>query len=135
MSSIVEELRGMGPGPNIARLIAVATGMEHPPKYSRLGAFKAVLGHAQGTVGYAVTRAIAAIYITLGEIGQDEIGLVFNSPEAQSLLDGDACGPASKKLAELEFGYWNGQDTLGGFLGSQFNPTVRTAMQCGFGQL
>lgn len=133
--NIVDELRGVGPGGNVRRLIAVATGMEHPPMYSRLGAFKAVLGHAPGTVGYAVARAIAAIYITMGDVGEDEIGRVFNSPEVQALLDEDACGPASKQLAEMEFEYWDSQESIGGFLGTKFNPTVRAALQCGFGQM
>ncbi len=135
MGSIIDELQGMNPGRNVARLIQVANGSYDPPRYSRLGAFKAVLGHSEGTLGYGVARAIAAIYITLGDTGEDEIGNLFNSEEVQALLDEPGCGAASLKLAQMEYRYWQGQETIGGFLGSAVNPTVREALQCGFAQL
>ncbi len=135
MSNIVDELKGMGMGRNVARLIAVATGAQDPPRHSRLGAFKAVLGHAHGTVGHGAARAIAGIYILMGDAADDNIGDFFHSDEVQALLDESACGPASLKLAQLEHNYWGRQHSIGGFLGTRINPTVRQATMCGLGQL
>ena len=130
MITIVDELLGLDPSPRVRDLIAIALGHRDPPRHSRLGAFKATLGYAEGTVGRGANRAIAAIYISLGTVGEDRIGAVFNSPEAMALFPKDGCGPASRRLAEIEYAYWRGQNTIGGYMGSAFPPSVRAAIQC-----
>lgn len=130
MTTILDELRSLDPSQRVTDLIRVAIGAYDPPTYSRLGAFKATLGYAEGTVGRGANRAIAAIYLALGTTGEDQIGNVFNSPEAAALFPQDACGPASRRLAEIEHGYWSGQDTIGGMMGSAFPPDIRAAIQC-----
>ena len=130
MITIIDELRGLDPGKRVSDLIAVAQGNLDPPQYSRLGAFKATLGYAEGTVGRGANRAIAAIYISMGTFGEDDIGDVFNSFEAMALFPQDGCGPASRQLAEIEYAYWRSQKTIGGLMGSAFPPSIRAAIQC-----
>ncbi len=128
--TILVELEGLDPSRRVKDLINVVVGRLSPPMYSRLGAFQATLGYAEGTVGRGANRAIAAIYIALGTMGEDQIGVLFNSEEAKALFPKDGCGPASRQLAELEYAYWKGQNTIGGYMGSSFPPSVREAIQC-----
>jgi hypothetical protein len=125
---ILNELQSLDPSARVSQLIRVAMGADAPPQHSRLGAFKATLGFADGTVGEGVNKAIAGIYIALGTIGQDRIGEVFASPKAQALLDDPINSTSSRRIAEIEYAYWNSQDTIGGWMGRQFDPSVRDAI-------
>ncbi len=126
---ILQELQSLDPSARVSELIRVAMGAEYPPQHSRLGAFKATLGFGNGTVGEGVNKAIAGIYIALGTIGEDRIGDVFASPEAQALLGDPISSASSRRIAEIEFAYWNSQDSIGGWMGRQFDPSVRDAIQ------
>ena len=113
-------------------LEAVRSGKVPVDPRSRLGAYQATLGYAPGTVGYAANKHIGNIYNVLGTSGEDRIGIVFNSPEAQRLLSQPVSGKANRQLAELEYGYWKQQNqrgTLGGFMGTRFRPGSRAWLQ------
>ena len=105
-----------------------------PEPETRLGAYAATRGYAPGTVGASVHRAIGTIYLTFGNYGQENIGRVFNSPEARALYDQPVTSCAGQQMAELEYQYWRdvaAEDSWspGGELGSMFNPTVRDFLQ------
>ncbi len=129
---IITELQGLEPSGRTRNLLRVAIGSYDPPNYTRLGAFEATLGFQRGTVGHGANRAIAGIYIAMGDFGEDHIGTLFHSQQVQALLDDPADGPSSRRMAELEYAYWNGQDTIGGWMGRQFSPSVRDAIQWAF---
>ena len=113
-------------------LEAVRTGKTPVDPRSRLGAFQATMKYAPGTVGHAANKHIGNIYNVLGSSGEDQIGVVFNSPEAQKLLSQPVTGDANRALAQLEYNYWKQQNqrgTLGGFMGTQFRPDSRAWLQ------
>jgi hypothetical protein len=105
-----------------------------PDPGSRLGAYAGTVGYPPGSVGHAVHRAIGSIYLTMGTVGEERIGTVFNSPEAIALFDKPLTRETSRQMAEMEYAYWrrrrdeNGW-SVGGQLGSAFNPTVRDFLQ------
>jgi len=105
-----------------------------PDPSSRLGAYAATRGFPSGTVGAAVHRAIGAIYLIFGNYGQERIGSVFNSPEAQALYGQPVTSCASMQMAHLEYQYWRdvqAEDgwSPGGQMGSMFNPSARNFIQ------
>ena len=120
-------------GRRAAELIGVRTGLINPPDDSRLGAYEATRGHERGTVGRGANNSIGAIYMLMGTYGQDRIGNVFNSQQAQQTLPHSVRSSANGELARTEFGYWQNQrdtqGTEGGVMGSLFSPTVREGIQ------
>jgi hypothetical protein len=105
-----------------------------PPPDSRLGAYDATKGYPPGTVGSAVHNAIGTIYKTLDNYGQENIGRVFNSPEARALYNEPVTSDAGRRMAEIEHRYWDNvrrEDprSAGGQLGSAFSPSVRDGLQ------
>jgi hypothetical protein len=101
---------------------------------SRLGAYEATRGYARGTVGHAVHNAIGDIYLLLGTIGQEQIGLIFNSPMAKALFPQPVTSSANLAMATLEYEYWmavrtNNPSSIGGNAGAAFDPTVRAWLQ------
>jgi hypothetical protein len=109
-------------------------GKLKPPPDSRLGAYDATKGYPPGTVGSAVHNAIGTIYKTLDNYGQENIGRVFNSPEARALYNEPVTSDAGRRMAEIEHRYWDNvrrEDprSAGGQLGSAFSPSVRDGLQ------
>ena len=105
-----------------------------PDPESRLGAYAATRGYPPGSVGEAVHNAIGAIYIALGNYGEERIGRVFNSPEARALYNQPVDSPAGAQMAAIEERYWQNvraEDAWspGGQLGSAFSPAVRDFLQ------
>lgn len=101
---------------------------------TRLGAYQATRGYARGTVGYAVHNAIGDIYIMAGTYGQEQIGLVFNSPEARALFGQAITSSANLTMATLEYSYWMAVKqanplSIGGQAGSAFTPGMRAWLQ------
>jgi hypothetical protein len=116
------------------QLQGIDEGRIHPDPNSRLGAYAATAGYPPGTVGHGVHGAIGAIYLTLGETGQEQIGTVFNSPEAQSHMGHPITSGHSRAIAQLEYDYWrsvraNDWFSVGGQLGSAFPPGIRDDLQ------
>jgi hypothetical protein len=115
----------------IARIDA---GTYQPDAASRLGAYAATSGYPPGTVGEAVHNAIGTIYATLGTAGQEQIGKVFNSPEARALLAKPLTPETSTQIARLEHDYWtqtrrDNPLSLGGNLGSAAWVGLRDLLQ------
>lgn len=118
-------------------LQAIDQGRVAPAPSSRLGAYAATAGYPPGTVGHGVHGAIAAIYITLGDVGQEQIGDVFRSPQAQAEMPYPVGSPHGRAIAELEYDYWRQRRaddwlSVGGQLGSLFGPDSRAALQSWF---
>ena len=72
--------------------------------------------------------------MSLANYGQENIGRVFNSPEARALYNQPDASCAGRQMALLEYQYWQdvrAEDPLspGGNLGSAFNPGVRDLLQ------
>ncbi|MEM9460070.1 MAG: hypothetical protein AAGF11_38195 [Myxococcota bacterium] len=104
----------------------------HPD--SRLAAFKSTLGHQDGTTGYAANRAIGLIYIGMGTFGEEQIGQVFGSPEAQEQMAQPVDSGASRQLAQMEYDYWSSvlnenPGSSGARIATAFNPDVRDFLQ------
>jgi hypothetical protein len=109
-------------------------GTLRPEPTSRLGAYAATAGYPPGSVGDAVHRAIGTIYVTLGTIGEEQIGIVFNSPEARAMFDKPLTEETSRRMAEIEYDYWrrtrdDNPLSIGGQLGSAFRPWLRDVLQ------
>lgn len=120
-----------GSGSRQLDLAIVDAGGEVDPN-SRLGAYQATGGYRDGTVGQAAHNAIGQIYAMGGTIGEDQIGTVFNSPEARALYGDPVDSPSGLRLAEMEYDYWRGQQelgTFGGGLGSSVPPETRDWLQ------
>lgn len=122
-----------------AELAAIQNGTLNPANDTRLGSYEATVGHERGTVGRGANKSIAAIYLLLGTFGQDSIGNVFNSNQAQSTLSSSVSSEDNNRLARTEFDYWqnqwNNDGSAGGFMGSMFNPTVRAEIQSWMSQI
>ena len=104
----------------------------HPD--SRLAAFKSTLGHQDGTVGYAANRAIGLIYVGMGTFGEEQIGQVFGSPEAQEQMALPVDSPGSRQLAQMEYDYWSSvlrenPSSSGAQVATAFSPEVRDFLQ------
>jgi hypothetical protein len=105
-----------------------------PDPRSRLGAYAATRGYSPGTVGDAVHNAIGFIYDVFGTYGEEQIGVVFSSPQAHALYKDPVDGPSGYEMAQIEYAYWRkalGEDWTsgGGLLGSTFPTTVRDYLQ------
>jgi hypothetical protein len=105
-----------------------------PDPKSRLGAYAATRGYPPGTVGDAVHNAIGFIYDVFGTYGEEQIGIVFNAPQAQGLYKDPVDSPSGYKMAQIEYAYWRRarhEDSTsgGGLLGSAFPTTVRDYLQ------
>lgn len=105
-----------------------------PDPRSRLGAYAATRGYPPGTVGDAVHNAIGFIYEVFGTYGEEQIGIVFNAPQAQVLYKDPVDSPSGHKMAQIEYAYWRRvlhEDVTsgGGLLGSAFPTTVRDFLQ------
>lgn len=126
-------------GRRAATLIGVETGLVNPDRSSRLGAFEATAGNQRGTTGRAAHNSIGGIYMLLGNFGEDQIGNVFNSREARQEFDQSLSNGSSRRLAEMEHGYWDRQrreaGSAGGYMGSAFSPQVRDMIQQVMGRI
>lgn len=120
-------------GRRAATLVGVETGMINPERSSRLGAFEATAGNERGTTGRAAHNSIGGIYMLLGNFGEDQIGNVFNSREARQEFGQSLSNGSSRRLAEMEHGYWDRQrqesGSAGGYMGSAFSPQARDMIQ------
>lgn len=126
-------------GRRAATLIGVETGMINPDRSSRLGAFEATAGNERGTTGRAAHNSIGGIYMLLGNFGEDQIGNVFNSREARQEFGQSLSNGSSRRLAEMEHGYWDRQrresGSAGGYMGSAFSPQARDMIQQVMGRI
>lgn len=118
----------------VIRLNRVESGIIVPDPDSRLGAFAGTHGYPRGTVGNAVHLGIAAIYMYLGDAGQENIGRVFNSPEARALYSQPIDSAANLEIARIEYEYWSNvhkEDpwSMGANMATQLSPEVRAAAQ------
>jgi hypothetical protein len=112
----------------------IERGTLTPDPNSRLGAYAATVSYPPGSVGYAVHRAIGSIYLSMGTVGEEQIGMVFNSAEARALFDKPLTEQTSRQIAELEYRYWDNARqknpySVGGQLGSAFGPDARDRLQ------
>lgn len=118
----------------LSDLRRIDDGTMVPDPNSRLGAYYATRGYEPGTVGHATHNAIGTIYASMGTVGEEQIGRVFNSPEARATYDQPVDGPASRRMAEMEHKYWETTRqqnpwSVGGNLGSAFGPGARDWLQ------
>jgi hypothetical protein len=123
-----------GVGVRAGQLAAVDLGLSTPNPDSRLGAYAATAGYPSGTVGAAVHNAIGGIYAGLGTYGEENIGRVFNSPDAKALYGQPVDSDAGKQMAAIEQQYWSNvanEDpySAGGKLGAAFSPAARDWIQ------
>ena len=112
----------------------IDAGTMTPDPNSRLGAYAATSGYPAGTVGNSVHNAIGTIYGGMANYGEENIGKVFNSPEAKSMYNDPVDSQSSKCMASVEHAYWEqvkAEDpwSAGGQLGSAFGPTSRDWLQ------
>ncbi|MDQ3235290.1 MAG: hypothetical protein M3Q07_26060, partial [Pseudobdellovibrionaceae bacterium] len=111
---------------------------------SRQGAYEASRSMGAGTVGYGTHAAIGFIGVGMGSFGEAEIGHVFGSAPAQTILNKPSTFENHKAMAQMEYRYWNGVlassmniegvtsgRLAGGLLGSAFPPTSRAVIQMG----
>lgn len=122
------------PKKRLQSLRDIDNGNMKPDPNSRLGAYAATKGYDKGTVGHAVHNAIGTIYTSMGTVGEEEIGKVFNSDEAKALYNKPVDGPAGLEIATMEHNYWksmrsSNSKSVGGHLGSVFSPKVRDRLQ------
>jgi hypothetical protein len=115
-------------------LADIDAGKTTPNPDSRLGAYDATKGYPPGSVGDSVHNAIGEIYKDLGDYGQENIGRVFNSDEAKALYGDPVDSDSGRKMAEIEHQYWQNVKSedpwsMGGQLGSAFNPAARDWLQ------
>jgi hypothetical protein len=100
----------------------------------------ATKGYPEGSVGNAVHRSIGAIYLTLGTVGEEQIGIVFNSDKAKALYNDPVTSSSGRRIAEIEYAYWDGVKnenrlSIGGNLGVLFNVDKRVWLQEQFARL
>ncbi len=118
----------------LSKLRKIDRGEVRPDPESRLGAYAATRGYPRGTVGFAVHRAIGAIFVTLGNLGEEKIGRVFASAQARQLYNQPVTSGAGYRMAQIEHRYWlnvynEDRWSPGGKLGSTFSPAARYAIQ------
>ncbi len=133
----VGTLAGHSPALSAVDLVRSGQGSLVADPDSRLGAYQATSGYPSDTVGNAVHNAIGTIYVSMGTFGQENIGRVFNSPEAKSLYGQPVSSCASAQMATIEQRYWQNvanEDpySLGGKMGAAFNPATRNWLQQGW---
>jgi hypothetical protein len=101
----------------------------------RLQAFKVTGNGNPNTWKRAIHADIGAIYVTMGKIGEERIGDVFSSKKMQDELSKSVSDKgASLEIAKIEAAYWEkvkAEDatSIGGKLGSAFDPATRNAIQ------
>ncbi len=125
---------GVGAARRMQTLRDVAARRVRPAPESRLGAFAATSGYPQGTVGYAVNRAIGLLYITFGTYGEERIGTVFTSGAAIRYYNDPVRGPSSQLVARMEYNYWarvKNEDpwSSGANIATAFDPKSRDWLQ------
>ncbi len=142
----LQQILAMLPGVPIGRITAeellrrrqvlrdIDEGRLKPDPNSRLGAYLATRGFPPGTVGHSVHNAIGTIFLGLGNLGEEQIGTVFNSDAARALYHQPVDGPASRQIAEMEYAYWaqvrrQNPWSIGGRLGTMFGPDSRDVLQ------
>ena len=83
--------------------------LENPDQvnpHGRLGAMLASRNFDHNQVGYGVYPSIRLIHLLFGNIGEQEIGRLFNSPEGQALMKELRTIENHKKLGTIEQKYW-----------------------------
>lgn len=88
--------------------------------YGRLGAMLAAKDFESHQVGYGVYPSIRLIHFLFGNIGEQEIGRVFNSVEGQELLRQIRSEENHQKLGKMEYEYWKSQVGKGKTIGDRF---------------
>lgn len=125
---------GVGVAMRLHTLQEVANRKQRPAAHTRLGAYAATCGYPEGTVGFAVNRAIGLLYASMGTYGEERIGTVFNSLAAKSLYRHSVDSPSSQRVAQMEFDYWarvKREDpwSSGGRIATAFDPETRDWLQ------
>ncbi|MBV1862534.1 MAG: hypothetical protein KUG77_29195 [Nannocystaceae bacterium] len=125
---------GSGAAKRLQTLRDIAARRLTPAPHTRLGAFSATSGYAQGTVGYAVNRAIGLLYVSLGTYGEERIGTVFTSGAAIQYYEHPVRGPSSQRVAQMEYDYWarvKREDpwSSGATIATAFDPQTRDWLQ------
>lgn len=75
----------------------------------RRGAMLATRHFERGQVGYGVHPSIRLIHLLFRNIGEQEIGKLFHSPEAQAIMRKLRTHENHKELGAEEVKYWKGQ--------------------------
>ena len=125
---------------NLYDLIRVESGKYVPKDLeSRLGAFYATREYKPCTIGRAVHRAIGAIYLGFGSVGEEKIGRVFNDPAAKAFFSDSIWSSSNDCVAAIEHRYWSNvknEDgmSFGGLLGAFVQPGDRSKIQQFFGK-
>ncbi|WP_150114790.1 SPASM domain-containing protein [Chryseobacterium sp. IHB B 17019] len=79
----------------------------------RRGAILATRYFKRDQVGFGVYPSIRLIHLIFGNIGEQEIGKLFNSPAAQAIMRKPRTHKNHKKLGAQEVKYWISQRGLG----------------------
>lgn len=107
----------------------------------RLGAMLSSQKFEEGQVGYGANPSIRGIHTVFGNVGEQGIGSVFNSPEAQRLMASPSTFKNNRALGQLEYDYWKSQvgqgETWGDEamirFGAAVPPGMRAGIQMGMG--
>ncbi|ASW72995.1 hypothetical protein IQ37_09890 [Chryseobacterium piperi] len=105
----------------------------------RLGAMLGARDFTSDQVGFGVFIAIRLIHLTFGNIGEQGIGSLFNSPRAQELMRAPRTFENNRRLGVMEYQYWRGERGRGEYVWDEFmiqfgahvNPTARAILQEG----
>lgn len=106
-------------------------------QYGRLGAMLAAKDFKHDQVGYGVYPSIRLIHLLFGNFGQQHIGRIFNSPEAQAIMKKPRTTENHLELGKMEYDYWISQlgkgdtfpDELMIKFGAAVNPEWRAFIQ------
>ncbi|CAF1461892.1 unnamed protein product [Adineta ricciae] len=117
-----------------AVLERVETGKVRVDPESRLGAYYATRDNKYCTVGHSVHTLIGALYLVLGEAGEEKIGRVFNHPLVKQLYSDSITSSSNKCMGDVEERYWQNvkkedKHSFGGRVGSWFTPDDREKIQ------
>lgn len=104
---------------------------------SRLGAMIAARHFDNNQVGFGVYPSIRLIHTVFGNVGEQQIGKVFNSPQAQEIMGAPRTFENNRRLGEMEYQYWQGEQWQGENIGDEFmiqfgahvDPDVRAFLQ------
>ncbi len=114
--------------------------LQHPDQIDpngRLGAMLAARRFEPHQVGAGVFPAIRAIHAVFGNIGEQQIGRLFNGPQAQALMGQPRNQANHQQLGAMEHQYWQdergrGANPLDEFMiqfGANVNPQMRGHIQ------
>jgi hypothetical protein len=114
--------------------------LENPDKANpdgRLGAMLAAKDFNPDQVGFGVFPSIRLIHTIFGNIGEQHIGSVFNTPEAQEIMRSLRTPENHRRLGAMEQQYWQSErrqgknigDELMIIFGANTNPDVRADLQ------